>query len=104
MTLLLIVSIIISFSIRVFGTVFPLIFKNIFVVKATILTNAFFILVHLIFWLVFYREYISEIKDSLKKICMLAIIGSLAVSVIYMKKLPFVFGVNVHFPFLSFFI
>ncbi len=98
MTLLLIVSIIISFSIRIFGTVFPLVFKNIFVVKTTILFNTLFILTHLFFWLVFYREYISEIKDSLKKMCMLAIIGSLAVSVIYMKKLPFVFGMNVHFP------
>jgi len=97
-TLLLIVSIIISFSIRVFGTVLPPVFKSIFVVKATILFNVLFIFLHLIFWLAFYREYISEIKDSLKKICILAIIGSLAVSVIYMKKIPFVFGMYVHFP------
>ncbi len=99
-TLLLIVSIILSFSIRIVGTVFPLIFKSIFVVKATILFNVLFILIHLIFWLVFYREYISKIKDSLKKACMLAILGSLAVSVIYLKKIPFVFDMYVHFPIL----
>lgn len=98
MTLLLIVSMITSFSIRVAGTVFPRVFENISVVKSTILLNALFILVHVIFWLVFYREYISETKASLKKICIPAIIGSFAVSAIYIKKLTFIFGMNIHFP------
>jgi hypothetical protein len=87
-----------SFSIRAFGTVFPQIFKNILIVKATILINVLFILSNLLFWLVLYWEYISTAKVTLKKACMLAIIGSLAVSVIYMKKLPFVFDMNIHFP------
>jgi hypothetical protein len=97
-TLLLIFSLGISFSIRVVGTIFPLIFKNIFIVKATILLNALFILIHVVFWVVFYREYISKTKEALKEICLTAVVGSVAVSVIYMKKLPFVFGMNIGFP------
>jgi hypothetical protein len=97
-TLILIISIIASFSIRTFGTVFPQVFKDVLVVKATILINAIFILSHLIFWLCFYQEYISLKKTSLKKICVLAIIGSFAVSMIYIKKIPFVLGLKVQFP------
>jgi len=97
-TLILIIAIVASFSIRTVGTVFPQIFKNILMVKATILINALFILSHLLFWLLFYREYISAKKTSLKKVCILVILGSFAVSVIYMKKLPFVCGLSIQFP------
>ncbi len=94
--LILIITIVVSFSIRTFGTLFPQIFSNIFIVRATILINSIFILSHLIFWLLFYREYIFEKKSSLKTICIFAIFGSFAVSAIYLKKLPFVFGLNTH--------
>ena len=97
-TLILIITIIASFSIRTFGTLFPQIFKSIHIVQATILINSIFILSHLIFWLSFYWEYISEEKLTLKKICILAIFGSFAVSAIYLKKLPFIFGLNIHIP------
>ena len=98
MTLIVIIAIIASFSIRTFATVFPQIFKNISIVKAAIVINGLFILSHLLFWLIFYLEYISAKKVTLKKTCLLAIAGSFAVSVIYMKKLPYVFGMNIHFP------
>ena len=98
MTLIVIVATIASFSIRTFGTVFPQIFKNILMVKATILINVLFILSHLLFWVVFYREYISAKKSSLKKTCAGAVVGSFAVTIIYLKKLPFVFGLNIQFP------
>lgn len=98
-TLLLIVSIIFSFSIRISGTVFPVIFNHIFAVNAAILIHSLFILVHLAFWLVFYREYICDIKHALKPVCRLAIAGSLAVSVLYVKKLGAVFGMTAPFPF-----
>jgi hypothetical protein len=97
-TIVLIITIIVSFSIRTFGTLFPQIFKNILIVKVTILINSIFIISHLIFWILFYREYISEKKPSLKTICIFAIFGSFAVSAIYLKKLPFVFGLNAHIP------
>jgi len=98
MTLIVIISIIASFSMRTIGTIFPQIFRNTLMVKATISINAVFIVLHLLFWLVFYWEYISTHKVELKKACALAIIGSFAVSVLYMKKLPFVFNMNAHFP------
>jgi len=94
----LVISIIVSFSIRTFGTVYPQIFKNLLAVKATILINAIFILSHLLFWLIFYKEYISLRKTSLKKVCVFAIIGSFAVSIIYIKKIPFVFDLSVQLP------
>jgi len=97
-TLILIISIIVSFSIRTFGTVYPQVFKNVLVVKAAILINAIFIFSHLFFWLFFYQEYISLRKTSLKKVCVLAIIGSFTVSMIYIKKIPFVFGLSVQLP------
>jgi len=97
-TLLLIVSMGISFSFRIAGTLFPLIFKSLLMVKVTILFNAAFISVHVIFWLVFYREYILKTKCALNEIGMAAVIGSFAVSVIYLRQLPFVFGIIVQFP------
>ncbi len=100
MTLVVIVGIIASFSIRIFGTIFPQLFSNIYMVKGTILINAFFILSHLLFWLLFYKEYISGKGTNLKRTCILAIIGSLAVSFLYMKKLPLVFDVQFIPPFL----
>lgn len=92
------ISLIASFSIRALGTIYPQIFKSTLIVKTTILVNTLFILSHLLFWLIFYREYISTEKASLKKICILAIIGSFAVSSVYLKRLPVVFSVDIHFP------
>lgn len=97
-TLILIVAIIFSFSIRIFGTVFPQIFRSFFIVKVTILLNAFFILSHLLFWVVFYKEYALTKTASLKKASLLAITCSLAVSFLYLKKLPVVFEMNLDFP------
>jgi hypothetical protein len=97
-TRILIIAIICSFSIRIVGTVFPQIFQNIHMVKGTILVNTFFILSHLLFWLLFYRDYAS-VKDAiLKKTCLLPVIGSFAVALLYLKKLPFVFDMEIAFP------
>jgi hypothetical protein len=99
MTLIVIIGIICSFSVRTFGTLFPQTFTNIHMVKLTILVNIFFILSHFLFWLIFYKEYASAQERLLKMTCILAIIGSFAVSFLYLKKLPFVFDMNVNFPF-----
>jgi len=98
MTLIVIIGIICSFSIRIFGTLFPQIFKNIYMVKLTIMVNILFVLSHFFFWLIFYKEYASTKKPILKMTCFLAIIGSFAVSFIYLKKFPFVFDMNLNFP------
>jgi len=92
------ISLMASFSIRTLGTIYPLVFKSTLIAKTTILVNTFFIMCHLLFWLVFYREYISSGKATLKQACFLAMIGSFAVSVVYLKKLPFVFDTNINLP------
>lgn len=97
-TLILIVSMIASFSVRIFGTLFPSIFYNIVIVKAVILIHVFFILSHLLFWLVFYQEYISAEKPDLKKPCLIAIAGSVGITILYLKKFPLVFDLNPQFP------
>jgi len=97
-TLVVIVFMISSFALRTFGTVLPWIFQNIFMVKLTILINTFFILSHLFFWLILYKEYASRKKSIFKKGCLLAAAGSLAVSFLYIKKLPFLFDMNFIFP------
>ena len=97
-TLLLIIGILCSFSIRIFSTIFPQIFQNLFIVKLTILTNAFFIISHILFWIVFYYEYAITKKSILKAAWLLAIIGSFAVSILYLKKVPFVFDMKVRLP------
>jgi hypothetical protein len=97
-TLILMISMVASFSIRTLGTVSPRLITNNHIIKATCLMNAFFILSHLLFWLVFYRDYISTQKATLKRTCLIAVIGSLAVTAIYMKKIPFVFGINIPLP------
>jgi len=67
-------------------------------VKLTILVNSLFILTHCLFWLIFYLEYMPAKKSALKTSCILAVIGSFAVSFLYLKKLPFVFDMVVSFP------
>jgi hypothetical protein len=97
-TLILIFSMIASFCIRIIGTLFPSVFQNIAIVKATILINVFFILTHLLFWLTFFSEFISVKKPALKTSCLLAVAGSFAVSILYLKKFPLVFDLNPQFP------
>ena len=97
-TLLLIISLIGSFSIRIFGTIFPQIFQNIVVVKLVILANIFFTISNILFWIVFYYEYAITKKSTLKTACLLAIIGSFAVSILYLKKIPFAFDMKVQLP------
>jgi len=98
MTLILIIGIICSFSVRAFGTVFPQIFKNVYMVKITILVHFFFIMSHLLFWVFFYKEYASTKTAVLKKACVLVIIGSVAVAVLYIRNIPFVFDMRVFPP------
>ena len=97
-TCILIIAIICSFSIRIVGTLFPQMFQNIHMVKGTILVNTFFVLFHLLFWLIFYRDYVSAKDAVLKKTCLLPVIGSFAAALLYLKKLSFVFDTEIAFP------
>ncbi len=94
-TYILMVSFVASFCIRITGTLFPSIFQNVWIVKLTVLTNTFFILVHLFFFICFLKSYALNRGDSLITGSFLAIIGSCLVAFIYLKNFCFVFDLDV---------
>ena len=94
-TYILIVSFVASFLIRITGTLSPSIFQNVWVVKLTIVTNTFFILVHVIFFISFLGSYAPGREKLLKTGSILAIIGSCLVAFIYLKNFCLVFDLDV---------
>ena len=84
-TFLLIVSFIAFFFMRTIGTLFPIIFQNVYVVKVTIVVNTFFILVHFLFYAYFLREYAANRQQTLRTGSVLAIIGSLITSYLSLR-------------------
>jgi hypothetical protein len=94
-TYILIVSFVASFLIRTIGTLFPFVFQNVWVVKLAMVTNTFFILVHLLFFIFFLRSYALDREKSLKTGSFLAIIGSFLVAFLYLKTFCLVFGLDV---------
>jgi len=93
-TFILIISSVASFLIRVAGTLYPFVFQNVWVVKLTISTHAFFILVHLYFFICFSRSYALDREKSLKTGSFLAITGSFLVAFIYLKNFCLVFDLD----------
>jgi len=63
-----------------------------------ILIHAFFMVSHFLFWVMFYREYASVREGMLKRACLLPVVGSFAVSCLYLKRLLFVFGIDGAIP------
>jgi hypothetical protein len=96
-TYILIVSLIASFFVRITGTLFPVIFQNLYIVKLAIVINTFFIIVHLLFFICFLRSYATNREQSLKIVSFLSIIGSIAVAFIYVKNFCLVFKLDI-FP------
>jgi len=94
-TYILMVSFVASFCIRITGTLFPFIFQNVWIVKLTIVTHTFFILVQLFFFICFLRSYALNREESLKTGSFLAIIGSCLVAFIYIKNFCLVFDLDV---------
>jgi len=94
-TLLLIVSFIASFFMRTIGTLFPIIFQNVYGVKVAIVVNTFFIVVQFLFYVYFLREYAAKRQQTLITGSVLAIIGSFLVAFIYIKHFCIVFEVDI---------
>lgn len=94
-TLLLIVSFIASFLIRTIGTLFPLIFQNIYTVKVTIVVNTFFIVMQFLFYVYFLKEYAANRQKMLRTGSVLAMIGSFLVAFIYIKHFFLVFKADI---------
>jgi hypothetical protein len=95
LTYILIVSFVASFLIRIAGTLLPSIFQNVWIVKLTIVTNTFFILVQLSFFICFLRFYALNREEVLKTGSFLAIIGSCLVAFLYLKNFCLVFDLDV---------
>jgi len=94
-TFLLIVSSIASLFMRTIGTLFPIIFQNVYVVKVTIVVNTFFILVHFLFYVYFLREYAANRQQTLRIGSVLAIIGTFFLAFIYIKNFCLVFELDI---------
>lgn len=93
--LLLIASFIASFLIRTVGTLFPVIFQNIYVVKSSVIVHTLFMLVQLLFYVYFYKEYAANRQSTLKTGNILAIIGSILVAFLYIKNVCLVFELDI---------
>lgn len=91
----MIVCLIVSFFVRITGTLFPVILQNVYVVKLTVLVNTFFIIVHLLFFICFLKSYATNREQSLKIVSFLSIIVSIAVALIYVKNFCHVFKLEI---------
>lgn len=91
----LMISLVLSFSVRTVGTLFPNFFLNEYIVKFAIVVNTFFILVHFFFFVLFLEEYAANRPPVLKTGSVLAIIGSFLVAFVYIKNFCLVFDLDV---------
>ena len=94
-TYLLIVSFAASFSIRVIGTLFPAIFHDSYVVRITIFIHAFSMLLQLLFFIFFLISFAKTRALALKVVSFLTILGSLTVSLIYIKNFGIAFDIEI---------
>lgn len=94
-TYVLMISLGLSFFVRTTGTLFPNIFLSEAIVKFTIVVNTFFILVHVLFYVFFLKEYSANRSLVLKAGSVFAIVGSLLVAFIYIKNFCLVFDLDV---------
>lgn len=93
-TCALVMFMLLSFSIRVVGMLFPSVFHYEYAVELTIIINTAFSIFHLLFYLFFLKEYAAGRQQSLKVGTSLAIVGSLLVAFIYMKNIDLVFDLD----------
>ena len=94
-TCILIISFVASFFIRIIGTLFPIIFQNLYVVKTAIISHTFLVFVQLLFFIYFFSSYAKNRESSLKFVGFLAIIGSFAVFLIYINDVGLVFDIDI---------
>ena len=91
---ILIVSFFASFSIRILGTLFPVIFQYPYIAKTAITSHSFFALMQLLFF-GYFISYAKYRQASLKAAGLLAIIGSSAIFLIYIINFDLVFDINI---------
>ena len=99
-TRVLIVFIVLSFSMRAVGTLFPAVFQYGYTVQLTVIVNTAFSVIQLLFFLFFLKGYAVNRKPSLRAGTALAVLGAFLVTFIYLKNLDLVFGLDIIPPWL----
>lgn len=94
-SLLTIIGISCSFTVRTVGTLFPQIFRNLLIVQVSVVVHFISTLALVYFFLSFYRVYLQEEQRTLKRAAMWSIVGSCASLLLHIKSAFIVFGVNV---------
>ena len=83
---------------RTIGTFFPAVFRNHSTVKIAVILSLLASITVLVFYISFYQTYVQKKQKLLKNTSLLAIIGSLAVVLLYLKGLLLIYGVHI-FPY-----
>lgn len=91
---ILIVSFFASFFIRILGTLFPVILQNPYIGRTAIISHSFLAFMQLLFF-GYFISYAKYRQASLKAAGLLAIIGSSAIFLIYIKNVDLVFDINI---------
>ena len=91
---ILIISFFASFIIRILGTLFPAILQNQYIAKTAIISYSFFAFMQLLFF-GYFSSYVKYRQAFLKAAGLLAIIGSSAIFLLYIKKVDLVFDINI---------
>ena len=94
-TLFSIIGISYIFVSRTIATLFPSLFINLIVTRINTLLSLFASLAIVVFYVYFYKDYVQEKQITLKNASLFAIIGSLAVLLLFLKDILVVFNLYV---------
>ena len=91
-TLLAIIGISYTFILRTIGIFFPNIFRDPLIIQISVIISLLASLSIVFFFIAFYKYYIQEKQIRLKKVCILAIIGSFGMVLLQVKNILLVFN------------
>lgn len=91
-TLLAIIGISYTFILRTIGIFFPNIFRDPLIIQISVIISLLASLSIVLFFIAFYKYYIQEKQIRLKKVCILAIIGSFGMVLLQVKNILLVFN------------
>jgi len=83
---------------RALGTFFPGLFRNLAAAKIAVTLSVLAGIAVLVFYVSFYQTYVQKRQKLLKNASLLAIIGSLAGALLYLKGLLLIYNVHI-FPY-----
>lgn len=90
-TMLTVIAICYTFVLRTIGTFLPSIFRTTTIVQAAQVISLLASLTFMVFYVLFYKDYVQREQTALRKVSVLAIIGSCAMLLLRVKSLILVF-------------